>query len=125
MNTLKNTVFLCILGYFALSMFQIFVQKKTEYFPVYSFKLYSKIPQKIEMTDLKIWSAASEEHLMLLSGELPLTKIERKFWRTRLNFNPAPLNESEREDLEALVLKATRLKPPLEFSTEQVKHPKY
>ena len=123
---MKNAVLFCILGYFALSMFQIFVQKKTEYFPVYSFKLYSKIPQKIEMTDLKIWSAASEEYLMLLSGELPLTKIERKFWRTRLNFNPAPLNDVEREHLESLVLKATtRLQAPLEFSTEQVKHAKY
>lgn len=69
--------------YFSLAFFPVLARQKTEIFPFFSFKLYSKIPNGFSNYDILYNKGESDEHF-LLHNNSSLNKLERKNYASRL-----------------------------------------
>ena len=69
--------------YFVIAYIPILTKTGTEYFPFFTFKLYSKVPNGFEKYDLVIDDGCSEP-FNLLYGSKRLTKLERKFYNVEV-----------------------------------------
>jgi hypothetical protein len=63
--------------YFIVGLTPVLIKNEKEYFPFFSFKLYSKIPNGFSKYDLLINEGSDQEHYMLYKN-ISLNKLERK-----------------------------------------------
>ena len=83
-----------LVGYFILAFIPVLSKQKTEIFPFFSFKLYSKIPTDFTRYDLLINKDGDNEHYLLYQND-DLNKLERKNYSLRIGQMGDDIEESK------------------------------
>ncbi|PHR31503.1 MAG: hypothetical protein COA38_07870 [Fluviicola sp.] len=70
--------------YFILAFLTIVLKSKSEIFPFFSFKLYSKVPNGFTKYDI-LYNKGEENEFYLINENATLNKLERKNFMYRMN----------------------------------------
>lgn len=87
-----------IFFYFALAVSPIITHQKTEIFPFFSFKLYSKIPNGFAKYDILFNRGCNNEHYLLYQNHV-LNKLEINSFNKKLTQISTEYNLSGKIDL--------------------------
>tara|TARA_B110000908_G_C10188924_1_gene419477 strand:+ start:331 stop:753 length:423 start_codon:yes stop_codon:yes gene_type:complete len=84
---------LFLVVYFIVAFIPILAKQKTEVFPFFTFKLYSKIPNEFVKYDL-IYNIGESNEAFLIYRNSTLNKLERKNFNYRVNIMGSQYEET-------------------------------